>query len=113
MSLMNVGVSALNANQQALTTVGHNIANVNTPGYSRQTVYTKAIPGQTASCASGFIGKGVQVATVMRNYSALLNRQSNAANATAAADSSRLQGLMQCRTSSAVAMAAWVPPSTA
>lgn len=95
MSLMNVGVSALNANQQALTTVGHNIANVNTPGYSRQTVYTKAIPGQTASCASGFIGKGVQVATVMRNYSALLNRQSNAANATAAADSSRLQGLMQ------------------
>ncbi len=95
MSLLNVGVSALNANQQALTTTGHNIANVNTPGYSRQTVYTKAIPGQTASCASGFIGKGVQVATVMRNYSALLNRQSNAANATYAADSSRLQGLMQ------------------
>lgn len=95
MSLMNVGVSALNANQQALTTVGHNIANVNTPGYSRQTVYTKAIPGQTASCASGFIGKGVQVATVMRNYSALLNRQSNAANAIHAADTSRLQGLMQ------------------
>lgn len=95
MSLLNVGVSALNANQQALSTTGHNIANVNTPGYSRQTVYTKAIPGQTASCASGFIGKGVQVATVMRNYSALLNRQSNAANATAAADSSRLQGLMQ------------------
>ena len=95
MSLMNVGVSALNANQQALTTVGHNIANVNTPGYSRQTVYTKAIPGQTAPCASGFIGKGVQVATVMRNYSALLNRQSNAANAIHAADTSRLQGLMQ------------------
>ena len=45
MSLMNVGVSALNANQQALTTVGHNIANVNTPGYSRQTVYTNAVHG--------------------------------------------------------------------
>ena len=93
MSLMNVGVSALNANQQALTTVGHNIANVNTPGYSRQTVYTNALPGQ--NMGNGFIGKGVQVATVMRNYSALLNRQSNAANAIHAADTSRLQGLMQ------------------
>lgn len=93
MSLMNVGVSALNANQQALTTVGHNIANVNTPGYSRQTVYTNALHGQ--NMGNGFIGKGVQVATVMRNYSALLNRQSNAATATYAADSSRLQGLMQ------------------
>ncbi len=93
MSLMNVGVSALNANQQALTTVGHNIANVNTPGYSRQTVYTNALYGQ--NMGNGFIGKGVQVATVMRNYSALLNRQSNVANATYAADSSRLQGLMQ------------------
>lgn len=95
MSLLNVGVSALNANQQALTTTGHNIANVNTPGYSRQTVYTKALVGQAMACGAGFIGKGVQVATVMRNYSALLNRQSNAANATYAADSSRLQGLMQ------------------
>ena len=93
MSLMNVGVAALNANQQALTTVGHNIANVNTPGYSRQTVYTNALHGQ--NMGNGFIGKGVQVATVMRNYSALLNRQSNAANAIHAADTSRLQGLMQ------------------
>lgn len=92
MSLLNVGVSALTANQQALTTTGHNIANVNTPGYSRQTVYTKALVGQAMACGAGFIGKGVQVATVMRNYSALLNRQSNAANATYAADSSRLQG---------------------
>ena len=40
MSLMNVGVSALVANQQALTVTGHNIANVSTPGYSRQTVAT-------------------------------------------------------------------------
>ena len=93
MSLMNVGVSALNANQQALTTVGHNIANVNTPGYSRQTVYTNALHGQ--NMGNGFIGKGVQVPTVMRTYSALHTRQSNAANAIHAADTSRLQGLMQ------------------
>lgn len=95
MSLINIGVSALVANQQALQTTSHNIANVNTPGYSRQTVYTKAVVGQSGSCGSGFIGKGVQVATVMRNFSELLNRQSNAANAAYASDSVRLQSLMQ------------------
>lgn len=37
-SILNIGVQALNANQSALTTVGQNIANLNTEGYSRQTV---------------------------------------------------------------------------
>ena len=52
---MNVGVSALVANQQALTTTGHNIANVNSAGYSRQTVATKALVGQ--NMGTGFVGK--------------------------------------------------------
>lgn len=90
---MNVGVSALVANQQALTVTGHNIANVSTPGYSRQTVATKAIQGQNTG--SGFIGKGVQVATVMRHYSDLLGRQANAASAASSADAIRYQSLMQ------------------
>ena len=38
MSLLNVGARALLTNQVALQTAGHNIANVNVPGYSRQTV---------------------------------------------------------------------------
>ena len=90
---MNVGVSALNTNQSALTTIGHNIANANTAGYSRQTVATKAITGQNTGF--GFIGKGVQVSTVVRNYNDLLGRQSNAANAASAADAIRYQSLMQ------------------
>jgi flagellar hook-associated protein 1 len=93
MSLMNVGVSALNTNQSALTTIGHNIANANTTGYSRQTVATKAITGQNTGF--GFIGKGVQVHTVVRHYNDLLGRQSNAANAASAADAIRYQSLMQ------------------
>ncbi|MBS7350380.1 MAG: flagellar hook-associated protein FlgK [Comamonas sp.] len=93
MSLMNIGVSALKANQQALNTTGHNIANVNTPGYSRQTLHTQTSISQNRG--SGFIGTGTSVSTVTRNYSALLNRQSNAATAMAAADSSRLQQLQQ------------------
>ncbi|MBP0048549.1 flagellar hook-associated protein FlgK [Marinobacterium sp. AK62] len=37
-SILNIGVQALNANQTALSNVGQNIANVNTDGYTRQTV---------------------------------------------------------------------------
>lgn len=90
---MNVGVSALIANQQALTTTGHNIANVNSAAYSRQTIATKALVGQ--NMGTGYVGKGVQVATIMRNYNELLGKQSNAANAASAADSIRYQSLMQ------------------
>ena len=90
---MNVGVSALTANQQALTTTGHNIANVNSTGYSRQTIATKALVGQ--NMGTGFVGKGVQVATIMRNYNELLGKQSNAATAASAADAMRYQSLMQ------------------
>ncbi len=36
--LINIGVQALNANQRALDVTGQNIANVNSPGYSRQLV---------------------------------------------------------------------------
>lgn len=90
---MNVGVSSLIANQQALTTTGHNIANVNSAGYSRQTVATKALVGQNQG--TGFVGKGVQVATIMRNYNELLGKQSNAASASSAADAIRYQSLMQ------------------
>lgn len=90
---MNVGVSALTANQQALTTTGHNIANVNSAGYSRQTVSTKALIGQNQGI--GYVGSGVQVSAIVRNYNELLGKQSNAANAANAADAIRYQSLMQ------------------
>ena len=83
MSLMNVGVSALNANQQALTTVGHNIANVSTAGYSRQSVAFQTSAGQ--NIGNGYIGNGVDVATIMRNFSELLSRQATAASAVSVA----------------------------
>ncbi|MDH0200028.1 flagellar hook-associated protein FlgK [Comamonas aquatica] len=93
MSLMNIGVSALLTNQQALNTTSHNIANANSAGYSRQTISTTAVVGQNTG--SGYIGSGVQVTTVMRNYNALLDKQSNAASAASAADAIRYQSLMQ------------------
>lgn len=93
MSLMNVGVSALTANQAALQTIGHNIANANTTGYSRQTVALQTVAGQNRGM--GFIGNGVSVATVMRNYSELLNKQATAAQAAAAGDVARSNALNQ------------------
>ena len=59
MSLLNVGARALLANQVALQTAGHNIANVNTPGYSRQTIQLESSGGQLSG--NGFFGKGVEV----------------------------------------------------
>ena len=37
-SLINIGMSGLNASQGALATVGNNIANANAAGYSRQQI---------------------------------------------------------------------------
>ncbi|WP_428035653.1 flagellar hook-associated protein FlgK [Amphritea sp.] len=37
-SLLNIGIQAAQANQAALSTIGQNISNVNTEGYTRQTV---------------------------------------------------------------------------
>ena len=38
MSVLNIGAEAIAAQQQAVQTTSHNLANVNTPGYSRQRV---------------------------------------------------------------------------
>lgn len=93
MSLLNVGSRALMANQIALQTTGHNIANVNTAGYSRQSVAFQTSPGQ--NMGSGYIGNGVDVNTILRNFNDLLNRQAATANAVSAADSARAQSLTQ------------------
>ncbi|WP_374606316.1 flagellar hook-associated protein FlgK [Diaphorobacter nitroreducens] len=93
MSLLNVGARALLANQVALETTGHNIANVSTAGYSRQSVSMEAVQGQFTG--SGYIGKGVQVSTILRNHNELLTRQAAAAQAVQAGDTVRADRLMQ------------------
>jgi len=91
MSLLNVGARALLANQVALQTTGHNIANVSTAGYSRQSVVLQTVQGQFTG--GGYIGKGVEVETVLRNHSELLTRQATAAAAMDAGDTARLERL--------------------
>ncbi|TWS00779.1 flagellar hook-associated protein FlgK [Pseudomonas saxonica] len=72
-SLINIGMSGLNASQGALATVGNNIANANTSGYSRQQI----VQGTAASQQVGgvFIGTGTTLADVRRVYNAYLDAQ--------------------------------------
>ncbi len=92
-SLLNVGTRALQANQVALQTAGNNIANVNTQGYSRQKVVLATVPGQFSS--SGYVGQGVTVETIQRNFSEFLTRQSTLATSTQSADVTRADKLRQ------------------
>lgn len=83
-ALFESGVSALLSNQRALATTSHNIANVNTPGFSRQRVNFSTREAQLDE--GGFRGKGVKVASIERLVdqfatSALRTSTTNEANA--------------------------------
>jgi len=64
--ILGTAVSGLLASQRALTTVSHNISNVNTPGYSRQRVEfgTRA----PSFIGVGFIGNGVTIESITRLF---------------------------------------------
>ena len=93
MGLLNVGTRALQANQVALQTAGNNIANVNVPGYSRQRAMLETVPGQYSG--SGYVGQGVTVQTIQRNFSEFLTRQSTLATSNLSADTTRSDKLRQ------------------
>ena len=93
MGLLNIGTRALQANQLGLQTAGNNIANVNVAGYSRQKVVLQTVQGQYTG--GGYIGQGVGIETIQRNFSEFLTRQSTLATATQAADTARADKLKQ------------------
>jgi flagellar hook-associated protein 1 FlgK len=62
-NVLGTGTSALIAFQRALATVGHNVANAATPGYSRQRVEFEARAGQSSLLN---IGQGVDVDNLRR-----------------------------------------------
>ena len=90
--LLNVGTRALLVNQTALQTVGNNIANVNTVGYSRQSVVTQAVQGQYTG--AGYIGKGVELITIERAFSSVLTQQAQLTRSVASADTARASQMM-------------------
>lgn len=79
--LINTAMSGLNAAQIALSTVSNNIANSNVIGYNRQT----AILAQNGGLATpnGFIGNGVTVTSVNREYNQFITNQLREAQSSA------------------------------
>lgn len=72
MSLLSqIGYSGVRAAQVALTATGQNVANVNTPGYSRLGVEMGSLSGHTALSS----GRGVQVNNIRRIADDFVNRQ--------------------------------------
>jgi flagellar hook-associated protein 1 FlgK len=67
---LGIGTTALSALQRAISTTGQNIANVNTEGYSRQSVSLSARPAQ--DIGAGYLGSGVQVTSIDRAYNQFL-----------------------------------------
>ncbi len=72
--ILSNAVSGLQASQNALRTAGHNISNANTQGYSRQEVNYVTRPEQYVGSA-GFIGSGVNTASIERVVNEFVTNQ--------------------------------------
>lgn len=91
--LMSLGIRAMAANYAALQTTGHNIANANVDGFSRQQTLLATSQGQFTG--AGFFGRGVDVVGVTRSHNEFLTRETAAAKSLSAMDQSRLQALQR------------------
>lgn len=71
--LLGTSLTGMLAFQRAMEMTGHNIANANTPGYSRQVAEFSTRVGQGSG--NGFIGAGTQITTIKRIYDEMLGEQ--------------------------------------
>lgn len=78
---LNTATKGLNAQQTALQTIGHNVANANTPGYTRQRVTMQADIAQSVP-GVGQIGTGVRVSNIDRVSDQYVNTQLREAQST-------------------------------
>jgi flagellar hook-associated protein 1 FlgK len=98
---LNTALKGVLAQQRALDTTGHNIANVETQGYSRQEAVLTAARalqlnnGQVYSGASAQIGQGVEVAEYRRLRNDFLDLQWRAQNMNGGEADARASKLMQ------------------
>ena len=71
--LLNIGLSGLSASKTSLAVTGHNITNVNTPGFSRQD--TVQATRQPQFSGAGYVGSGTSLVDIRRSYSEFLSTQ--------------------------------------
>ncbi|GAB4475921.1 MAG: flagellar hook-associated protein FlgK [Burkholderiaceae bacterium] len=91
--IFSIGTSALNAAYVALRTAGNNVANANTPGYSRQ--ITVLTPQVGTFLGGNYVGQGVAVTDVRRVYNDFLAQQAHQAQAAASQSDTRYVQLAQ------------------
>ena len=71
-NIFDVGSSALNSLQRAISTTGNNIANANTDGYSRQEVeFASRTPDRIGEVT---LGTGVEISSIRRAYDQFLTQ---------------------------------------
>lgn len=92
-SILGIGQSALAAAQLGIATSGHNIANANTPGYSRQILLQSAAAAQNDG--GSFIGQGTKVGDVKRIYNQFIAQQVNSTQSSKNAASTYLEQISQ------------------
>lgn len=85
--LLSIARSALLSQQTALQVISQNIANAETPGYSRQEAILQATPPVRFSYGS--VGTGVGVATIVRKRDILLDDSYRSANGLASGSEMR------------------------
>ncbi|WP_217477067.1 flagellar hook-associated protein FlgK [Stutzerimonas stutzeri] len=71
--LLNIGLSGLSASKSQLSITGHNISNVNTPGFSRQDASQATRVPQFSG--AGYVGSGTTLVEIRRSYSEFLTSQ--------------------------------------
>ena len=92
-NILNIAKEALLAHQTSISVVGHNVANVDTPGYTRQTL--SLTPAISTPESVGFLGNGVRAESVTRHYDQfmvqrLIDQHSNLSNLEAQQQSLRI-----------------------
>lgn len=90
---LEIGKSGLTIYRVATEVTSQNIANVNTPGYSRQRIILESAPPTTAN---GFpLGSGVRISSVERYYDGLIQKQIVNAQTTQGYDTTKSNVLQQ------------------
>lgn len=79
-SVLNIAKEALLTHQASISVAGHNIANVDTPGYSRQTLGLSTVTSSPSG--TGFFGNGVTGTSVTRQYDQFMVKRLTDQNST-------------------------------
>ena len=69
--ILGTALTGLMAFQRSMQTTSNNVANVNTDGYSRQDTNLSTNPSSYS--AGNFVGNGVDVTSITRNYDQFIN----------------------------------------